>query len=81
MIQCSDKVFIGGFFEILGDKPFAGNQLVDADAEFSGEQRQHLHIRQVAAGFPAGNSFIGDAQPFSQCLLSQALLAAQLRQK
>lgn len=52
MVQCGDKVFIGGFFEILGDKPFAGNQLVDADAEFPGEQRQHLHIRQVAAGLP-----------------------------
>ena len=81
MVQCSDKVFIGGFFEILGDKPFAGNQLVDADAEFPGEQRQHLHIWQVAAGFPAGNSFIGDAEAIAQRLLGQALLAAQLRQK
>ena len=81
VVQCGDKVFIGGFFEVLGDKPFAGNQLIDADAEFSGEQRQHLHIWQVATGLPTGNGFIGHAEALAQRLLGQAFFMAQLRQK
>ena len=72
---------IGGLFEVLGDEPFPGNQLIDADAEFLGEQRKHLHIRQVAAGLPAGNGFIGHAEALAQRLLGQPLFTAQLRQK